>query len=359
MIAHTSLAVGNYRKSKEFYIKALAPSGTATTWSTAKRPASTTARTRISGSRSRIPSCRRMWRSRQRIERRSRRSTRQRWSRWQGQRRFRAGPSTGPATTPRSCTTFYQQHRGCLVRLQQGGEANGTSLRVTRAFAMKVQRCRLPMTLAALIWCVPSAGASHEGGEDGLLVFAAASLTDVLARSVRSTSRRPGSGSSSFAASSALARQIEAARADLFVSADLEWMDIIADRQADRGGFAPKRRRESAGADRPGRQHSADRSYRWARSAQHARGASSRDCRPGHRTGWSIREGRAGDATRLVGGQRLAGARGERPCRARLCRDRRDAARHRVRNRCASSRASVSSGHSRPKAIRRFATRRR
>ena len=25
MIAHTSLAVGNYRKSKEFYIKALAP----------------------------------------------------------------------------------------------------------------------------------------------------------------------------------------------------------------------------------------------------------------------------------------------------------------------------------------------
>ena len=27
MIAHTSLAVGNYRKSKEFYIKALAPLG--------------------------------------------------------------------------------------------------------------------------------------------------------------------------------------------------------------------------------------------------------------------------------------------------------------------------------------------
>ena len=45
---------------------------------------------------------------------------------------------------------------------------------------MKAPLYRLLTTLSALIWCVPSAGASHEGGEDGLLVFAAASLTDVL-----------------------------------------------------------------------------------------------------------------------------------------------------------------------------------
>jgi molybdate transport system substrate-binding protein len=98
---------------------------------------------------------------------------------------------------------------------------------------MKVHLCRLLMTLAALIWCVPSAGASDEGGEDGLLVFAAASLTDVLDEIVKVYESTTGKRVKfSFAASSALARQIEAgARADLFVSADLEWMDYLADRK--------------------------------------------------------------------------------------------------------------------------------
>jgi molybdate transport system substrate-binding protein len=98
---------------------------------------------------------------------------------------------------------------------------------------MKASLCRFLMMLAALIWCVPSAGASHERGENGLLVFAAASLTDVLGEIGKGYESTTGKRVKfSFAASSALARQIEAgARADLFVSADLEWMDYLADRK--------------------------------------------------------------------------------------------------------------------------------
>jgi len=110
---------------------------------------------------------------------------------------------------------------------------------------MKAPLCRLLMTLAALIWCVPSAGASHESGEDGLLVFAAASLTEVLDDIGKEYQATTGKRVKfSFAASSALARQIEAgAQADLFVSADLEWMDYLAERKL----IAASSRRNVAG----------------------------------------------------------------------------------------------------------------
>ena len=198
MIAHTSLAVGNYRKSKEFYIKALAPLGYSnnmeygeaagfndgknTDFWIAKQdtvvPTHVVARTMAA------------------------RAT---------------GPSTGPATTPRSCTTLTATtSRLSGTTTARRGKRTASSLRVTRAVAMKVQLCRLLMTLAALIWCVPSAGASDEGGEDGLLVFAAASLTDVLDEIGKVYESTTGKRVKfSFAASSALARQIEAgARAD-------------------------------------------------------------------------------------------------------------------------------------------------
>jgi molybdate transport system substrate-binding protein len=65
-----------------------------------------------------------------------------------------------------------------------------------------------------------------------LLVFAAASLTDVLGELSGEWEKRSGvSVKLSFAASSALARQIEAGgNADVFVSADQEWMDYLAGR---------------------------------------------------------------------------------------------------------------------------------
>jgi molybdate transport system substrate-binding protein len=85
--------------------------------------------------------------------------------------------------------------------------------------------------LALFVWAQP-AGAADEN-KAPLTVFAAASLTNVL--------QDLGDGFTkdssipvrfSFAASSALARQIEnGSRADLFFSADLEWMDYLQTRK--------------------------------------------------------------------------------------------------------------------------------
>jgi molybdate transport system substrate-binding protein len=66
-----------------------------------------------------------------------------------------------------------------------------------------------------------------------LLVFAAASLQTVLDDLIPDIERDQGQRiRTSYAASSILARQIEnGAPADVFISADLEWMDYLADRQ--------------------------------------------------------------------------------------------------------------------------------
>jgi molybdate transport system substrate-binding protein len=84
---------------------------------------------------------------------------------------------------------------------------------------------RILLLLVVSFSCTFASAADRSERE--LLVFAAASLTDVMdeigAAYVQQT-RQPVKFS--YAASSALARQLEAgARADVFVSADLEWMD--------------------------------------------------------------------------------------------------------------------------------------
>ncbi|MEY4763119.1 MAG: molybdate transporter substrate-binding protein [Pseudomonadota bacterium] len=71
------------------------------------------------------------------------------------------------------------------------------------------------------------------GQQTPLTVFAAASLTQVLQDAGAAYTRRSGQQVRfSFAASSALARQVEAgAPADVFVSADEDWMDYLQVRQ--------------------------------------------------------------------------------------------------------------------------------
>jgi molybdate transport system substrate-binding protein len=80
-----------------------------------------------------------------------------------------------------------------------------------------------------LLFGVLSLSAAAESQDHELLVFAAASLTNVLDEigpAYTQQSRQPVKFS--YAASSALARQLEAgARADVFFSADLEWMDYV------------------------------------------------------------------------------------------------------------------------------------
>jgi molybdate transport system substrate-binding protein len=71
-----------------------------------------------------------------------------------------------------------------------------------------------------------------QSNKQELLVFGAASLTDVLQEIGTAYSRDTGQPVRfSFASSAALARQIESGgRVDVFVSADLEWMDYLQTR---------------------------------------------------------------------------------------------------------------------------------
>lgn len=84
------------------------------------------------------------------------------------------------------------------------------------------------VVLTMLALAVPAAAQPR-----GPLVLAAASLQEALTVAADSWARKGHSRPVlSFAASSALARQIEAkAPADLFISADEEWMDYLAQRQ--------------------------------------------------------------------------------------------------------------------------------
>jgi molybdate transport system substrate-binding protein len=89
--------------------------------------------------------------------------------------------------------------------------------------------------LAGLIGLAPQLAAAQERT---LTVFAAASmknaLDDVNAAYTKATGVKVAS---SYAASSALARQIEqGAPADVFVSADLKWMNYLAEKKAIKGG---------------------------------------------------------------------------------------------------------------------------
>jgi molybdate transport system substrate-binding protein len=91
---------------------------------------------------------------------------------------------------------------------------------------------RLLLLALATLWLAAPARA-QEGTQPELLVFAAASLTNAFDEIGASYTRDTGQGVKfSYAASSALARQLEAgARADVFASADGEWMDYVQARQ--------------------------------------------------------------------------------------------------------------------------------
>jgi molybdate transport system substrate-binding protein len=87
----------------------------------------------------------------------------------------------------------------------------------------------LPLTLACAYFAFPGIAQAEEPRKPELLVFAAASLTNVLADQASAWEKSSGVHVKlSFAASSVLARQIEAgSNADVFISADQEWMDYL------------------------------------------------------------------------------------------------------------------------------------
>ena len=79
---------------------------------------------------------------------------------------------------------------------------------------------------------VTSAADGDANAGKSIIVFAAASLTDALGEIDKAYTAKTGvEVKASFAASSALARQIESgAQAEVFFSADEEWMDYLAQR---------------------------------------------------------------------------------------------------------------------------------
>lgn len=89
---------------------------------------------------------------------------------------------------------------------------------------------RVLAALAATFLLYPLAIGAAE--RPALTVFAAASLTDVLQEVAAAYTKQTGiTVKFSFAASSALAKQIESgANVDVFMSADQEWMDYLASR---------------------------------------------------------------------------------------------------------------------------------
>jgi molybdate transport system substrate-binding protein len=83
--------------------------------------------------------------------------------------------------------------------------------------------------LLALVLLLAGLGGPARAADPELLVFGAASLTNVLEEvGAAYTKQTAQPVKFSFAASSALARQLEAgASADVFFSADIEWMDYV------------------------------------------------------------------------------------------------------------------------------------
>jgi molybdate transport system substrate-binding protein len=108
----------------------------------------------------------------------------------------------------------------------------------------------ITLAFTASVSCAAAAAGSgaaglHDGGAKPLTVYAAASLTDALGEIAAAYTRAGGRPVRlSFAATSVLARQIEAgARADAFVSADRAWLDYLEQR----GRLVPGTRTNVAG----------------------------------------------------------------------------------------------------------------
>lgn len=92
---------------------------------------------------------------------------------------------------------------------------------------------RLVLFLGVLMAFLIAPGAMAAAASEEVTVFAAASTTDVITQISRLFGdRKLGAVVTSFAASSTLAKQIEnGAPADIFISADLEWMDYLEQKQ--------------------------------------------------------------------------------------------------------------------------------
>lgn len=96
--------------------------------------------------------------------------------------------------------------------------------------ALRVLRFAIAGILAMFALAEASPALAQKNETSGITIFAAASLKNALDTASAEFTKATGKKAViSYAASSALAKQIEqAAPADIFISADLEWMDYLA-----------------------------------------------------------------------------------------------------------------------------------
>jgi molybdate transport system substrate-binding protein len=101
--------------------------------------------------------------------------------------------------------------------------------RITTIVVLALTALTALAAMARAASAAPAVSPTTEPGKPTLLVFAAASLTHVLGELSPTWEKQSGGTVKlSFAASSVLARQIEAGgKADVFISADQEWMDYL------------------------------------------------------------------------------------------------------------------------------------
>jgi molybdate transport system substrate-binding protein len=101
-----------------------------------------------------------------------------------------------------------------------------------------IQQLSMLKRLAIFSFTLLAIGCSHPGNAGTVTVFAAASLREAMDEAARQFEAQGGDKVVvAYAASSALARQIEGgAPADIFISADTEWMDYLAARRLLREG---------------------------------------------------------------------------------------------------------------------------
>jgi molybdate transport system substrate-binding protein len=125
------------------------------------------------------------------------------------------------SSTP-SCEAYYDRHDVYHWIYPRATASAFTE----HAIARPAGRCCRPANDSGGDHTPPQARAAE------IVVFAAASLKEALDEAVKLYDSRGGdAGTISYAASSALAKQIESgAPADLFISADLDWMDYLQKR---------------------------------------------------------------------------------------------------------------------------------
>ena len=215
-----------------------------------------------------------------------------------------------------------------------------------------------PLALAAVALTAAPAFAA-----DDVVVFAAASLKNALDDvDRRATTTKTGKTVTvSYAASSALAKQIEqAAPADIFFSADLAWMEYLAEREPDRRRHAQKSLLGNEIVLVVPKDSTATTTIAAGFDLAALLGADGRLAMANVEFGSrrQVRQGGAGEARRVGQGRRSRRAGRQRPRRARL---RRDAARRRPASSTPPtpppSRASRSSAPSPPTATRRSSIR--